>query len=244
MGKAENKQDGFGRAMAELFGKSKSTAAEPAQQDTPITQQDFPIAPPPPPSVQSAPSAASPAPESAPVVSEPAPVVTKPAPVPPPPPPEPRFADVGVPPRRENTTYFAAGTVIEGTLRSDSDVEIVGDFSGEIVSDGMVTIHANTTSSIAAKDLMLVGATLTGDVTVSGDVVIDGDASLTGNIRAANVDSNGPIRGNLNVSGLVELKGSASLTGDVRTAQMTMERGVKVNGRVDVGMPQAKAAKN
>ena len=43
-------------------------------------------------------------------------------------------------PQSEQTTYFAPGTIFEGTLHSINDVEIAGDFSGEIVSEGAVTV--------------------------------------------------------------------------------------------------------
>ncbi|MBE7003164.1 MAG: hypothetical protein E7425_02615 [Ruminococcaceae bacterium] len=151
------------------------------------------------------------------------------------------FADAGVPPRRENTTYFAAGTVIEGTLRSDSDVEIVGDFSGEIASNGKVIIHANTVSSIAARELELVGSTLTGDVNVSGGVVVDQASSIQGNIRAATLDSSGRIRGNLFVQDSVELRDHAVLTGDVKTPLLTMGTGVRYNGKIDMGAQQSRS---
>lgn len=158
--------------------------------------------------------------------------------------PTPAFVDAGVPPLRENTTYFAAGTSVEGTLRSDSDVEIVGDFSGEIVSEGKVIIHANTVSSIAARDLELIGSTLTGEVTVSGDVAMDEKSSITGNIRAANLDSAGSIRGNLSISGSVALIGLASVTGDIKASLLSMGNGVKVNGQLDMGLqPEKKTAK-
>ena len=144
------------------------------------------------------------------------------------------FADAGAPPRRENCTYFAAGTSVEGILRSDSDVEIVGDFSGEIMAEGKITIHANTVSAIAAKGLELVGSTLTGGVTVDGDVRLDGSSSITGNIRARSVESTGAIRGNVVARESVALHGRASVAGDIKTALLSVERGARVNGKVDM----------
>ena len=155
------------------------------------------------------------------------------------PPVEPAFVDAGVPPRRENTTYFAKGTVIEGTLRSDKDVEIVGDFSGEIASEGKVTLHAGTVSSIAARQLELIGSTLTGEVTVSGAVTLDAASSITGNIRAASLDSAGKIRGNLAIRESVSLRGDAGVTGDVRTPSLSMDRGVTLNGTLDMSSSPA-----
>ncbi|MBE6909643.1 MAG: hypothetical protein E7474_08775 [Ruminococcaceae bacterium] len=233
MSKSESRPDSFGRAMAELFGMGRDEP-ETAPQKAPDTPR------------QSEPAAASvsawepdeepvseqrPAPAPAPAQQ---PAAPRPNPVPPPPP-KPVYADEGVPPRRENTTYFAAGTVIEGTLRSDSDVEIVGDFSGEIMSDGKVTIHANTVSSIAAKDLQLIGSTLTGDVAVSGGVVLDQLSSIQGNIRAGMLESSGKIQGNLAVQESVELKGRAVVIGDIKTPLLSMGTGVRYSGRLDMG---------
>ena len=137
-------------------------------------------------------------------------------------------------PQSEQTTYFAPGTIFEGTLHSINDVEIAGDFSGEIVSEGAVTIHANTVSSIAAKGLHLVGSTLTGTVAVDGTVTLDDFSSVTGNIRANNLDSSGTIKGNLNVRDSVALRHRAQVTGDIKTALLSIDRGVKLIGKVDM----------
>lgn len=140
-----------------------------------------------------------------------------------------------VPVRRENCTYFAEGTSMEGTLRSDSDVEIVGDFRGEIASDGKVTIHSNTQSSIAAAELVLVDCILTGDAMVGGDVSINERSSVTGNIRAANIICSGIIKGNLNVAGNITLTENAQIVGDIKTGTLAISRGAKVSGKIDMG---------
>ena len=124
---------------------------------------------------------------------------------------------------------------MEGTLRSDSDVEIVGDFKGEIASDGKVTIHSNTTSSIAAAELVLVDCNLTGDSMVTGDVTINEKSSIVGNIPAQNIICSGVIRGNLNVSGNITLTENAQVIGDIRTNTLAISRGARVSGRVDMG---------
>ena len=204
MSKSEKRREAFGTGIWDIFG-----AGSPAQPEVSGTSKmDEPME--------------DTTNEQAPVIE---PVLQPPKPV---------FADVGVPPRRVNTTYFAKGTVIEGTLHSDSDVEIVGDFTGEIVSEGKVTIHSNTVSPIAARELELIGSTLTGDVTVSGGIAVDEASSINGNLRAANLDSAGTIRGNLAIQGAVVLKGNARVIGDIRTPTLSMDRGVKLNGRLDM----------
>ena len=244
-----SKKDNFSQAMFEMFGLGKAPEeGEEEMEDlrqlesleTPASEPDAPA-----PVVEESPSAfveepavfaPEPVPEPAPVV-EPAPVAA-PAPAPAPAPvaePVPAVART-TPVRRENCTYFAEGTSMEGTLRSDSDVEICGDFKGEIASDGKVTIHANTTSSIAASELVLLSCTLTGDAMVGGDVSIDDASSVTGNIRAANIICSGVIRGNLNVQGNITLTENAQIFGDIKTGTLAMSRGAKVSGKIDMGV--------
>lgn len=137
--------------------------------------------------------------------------------------------------KRSNTTYFAEGTSMEGTIRCDSDLEIAGDFKGEIASNGKVTIHANTTSTIASADLVLIDCNLLGDAVVTGDVSINENSTVTGNVRAANVICSGVVNGNLHVTGNITLTESAQIIGDIKTGTMTTSRGAKVSGRVDMG---------
>lgn len=250
-----SKKDNFSQAMFEMFGLGKAPEdgeeemedlqqlenlngadlkpdAEAPVADTPAV--DFPSAfeaepaapAEPAPAADAWPSAEefTPAPEPVPApvaAPAPAPVVEQPV-------------VRSTPVRRENCTYFAEGTSMEGTLRSDSDVEIVGDFKGEIASDGKVTIHSNTQSSIAAAELVLIDCALTGDAMVGGDVSINERSSVTGNIRAANIVCSGIIKGNLNVSGNITLTENAQVIGDIKTGTLAMSRGAKVSGKIDM----------
>ena len=123
---------------------------------------------------------------------------------------------------------------MEGTLRSDSDVEICGDFKGEIASDGKVTIHANTNSSIAAAELVLIDCNLVGDSMVTGDMSINEKSAVAGNIRAANLTCSGVIKGNLNIAGNITLGETAQILGDIKTGTLAMSRGAKVSGKIDM----------
>lgn len=242
-----SKKDNFSQAMFEMFGLGKApedseeelddlqqfedlsandmrSAAEASVAEAPVVE-DPPAAFTPEVSVFDEPAA-----DAWPTVEAPSPVVSNPvsAPVAVPEPVR------SVPVRRANCTYFAEGTSMEGTLRSDSDVEIVGDFKGEIASDGKVTIHSNTQSSIAAAELVLVDCTLTGDAMVGGDVSINERSSVTGNVRAANVICSGIIRGNLNVTGNITLTENAQIVGDIKTGTLAISRGAKVSGKIDM----------
>ena len=48
-------------------------------------------------------------------------------------------------------SYLAAGTSLEGTLRSDGDVEIAGAFKGEVITTGTVTLRSVIQSNITDR---------------------------------------------------------------------------------------------
>ena len=131
-------------------------------------------------------------------------------------------------------TYFAPGTSFEGTLTSPGDVEIAGEFKGEIVSEGKVSLRRVGETAISSRDLELLGATYSGDVIVRGDVIVDETSTLKGNIRSSRVLCRGLINGNLNVSDSVTLYENAQVIGDIRTPNMDVARGAKVRGQVQM----------
>lgn len=131
-------------------------------------------------------------------------------------------------------TYFAPGTVFEGTMHSDRDVEIEGQYSGEIVTDGRVTLHSDTSSSISARSLSLIGATLSGDSVVTEDVQVDDSSRIKGNIRASGVDCAGTIVGNIKAEHQVALQRTASVNGDIKTVTLEVANGAKVHGQIEM----------
>ncbi len=248
-----SKKDNFSQAMFEMFGLGK--APEDGDEEMDDLQQletlsdEAPAAEAPAeeaPAAEASPAdfrtsvpafdepAAAPAADVWPAAEEPAAPAPFAAPEPAPTPAAEPAVTRSAPVKRANCTYFAEGTSMEGTLRSDSDVEIVGDFKGEIASDGKVTIHSNTQSSIAAAELVLIDCTLTGDAMVGGDVSINERSSITGNVRAANIVCSGVIKGNLNVSGNITLTENAQVIGDIKTGTLAMSRGAKVSGKIDM----------
>lgn len=237
-----SKKDNFSQAMYEMFGLGK--APEEAAEETEGVEVDdlpnaFPEAPAEAvgerPAVEAAPQAAEPERPAQPASERKAERVSSPQAKR-----EDDFFDSFVgranqPVKRANLTYFAEGTSMEGTIRSDSDIEIAGDFKGEIASNGKVTLHANTTSTIASADLVLVDCNLLGDAVVTGDVSINENSTITGNLRANNVICSGVVNGNLTVQSNVTLTETAQIIGEIRTETLTTSRGAKVSGKIDMG---------
>ena len=129
-------------------------------------------------------------------------------------------------------TFLAPGTALEGKLTSKGDVEFAGNFNGEIVSDGNVTLRADATGNISAASLNVVGCHLTGDCTVSGAVTISDKSSVTGNITAEELVCSGCVVGDIVVRGALSLEATARITGNIAAATMSMARGAVIKGEL------------
>lgn len=132
------------------------------------------------------------------------------------------------------TTYLAPGTCLEGKLTSKGDVEIAGEFKGDIVAEGNVTIHCDMGGNVTAGDLKLIDCALTGDVVVTGKVKVDETSSITGNIKAGEVVCSGAINGDMNVTGNVTLDEKAKINGQISTTTMSVACGAQIHGGVEM----------
>ena len=128
-------------------------------------------------------------------------------------------------------SYLAAGTSLEGTLRSDGDVEIAGAFKGEIITTGTVTLRSVIQSNITAGSLNLIGCTLTGDVKVTGTVTVSEDSQVTGNINAKELLCAGKVNGDLEITGGTTLEEKAQISGGLVTAVV---KGAVIRGGVEI----------
>ena len=143
-------------------------------------------------------------------------------------------------PVKPAASYLAPGTVLEGQLRSEGDLELAGSFKGSITTTGTVMLRANIKSAVTAGNLNLSGCTLEGDVTVTGTVTVSEDSRITGNVTARELQCAGEINGDLNISGNTTLEEKARVNGSVVTGTMSVARGAAICGSVEMGKKPGK----
>lgn len=164
-------------------------------------------------------TAAAPTDSAAPAVEAPAPTaaeIVRPAPY--------------VPASRPAITYLAPGTSMEGKLKAQGDVEVAGDFKGDLSASGNVVIHASINSNITAARLELVACCLTGDAHVSGPVLIDAESTIEGNLFAEDLICAGKVKGDLQITGNTTFRQSAHAEGNITTGTMSMDCGAVISG--------------
>ena len=205
------KNDGFGKAMFDMFGVGK----EEEKKGAPVKEPDVKVM-----------KADIPQPmKKEETVSRPVNTVTaqpvKPVPVQP------------VTPRYEKT-YVAAGTVFEGTIATKGDIDIAGDVKGTIVADGGVLLSSKLLGNVTAKSVTINNCEVTGDIVASGDVLISEKGLVNGNIKANNIACAGKIIGDLNITEAMILEHNAVINGNIKMGAMQVARGAKIIGNIQM----------
>ena len=138
------------------------------------------------------------------------------------------------PTKKIPVSYFAPGTVFEGTLKAVGDVEIAGEFNGDVTSEGNVILSSAVCGNINCSDLKLRSCVLVGNVEAKGVVDISDDSKVRGNIAASEVRCAGQINGDLNVNGGISLEKTASVCGTIKTVTISMEKGAVIKGGIEM----------
>lgn len=139
-----------------------------------------------------------------------------------------------IPVRQVAMSYIAAGTVFEGTMHCDGDVDIAGEFKGDVEAKGTVRLYASMEGNITAGSLTLAGCTLTGNATLSDTLTINETAGVCGDISAKDVHCAGEINGDMNLSGHIALERTAKVRGSVSTGSFAVEKGALLCGGVEI----------
>lgn len=133
-----------------------------------------------------------------------------------------------------DSTYLASGTMMKGTLSTKGDVEIAGDFEGEIISKGKVTLHSSVNSKVTAAGLVLLGCNLVGNVEITGDIIMDAQSYIEGDVRADNMTCSGKVKGDLDIQDNLTLDEFAQIDGNIKVDTLSVDRGAKISGGIEM----------
>ena len=131
-------------------------------------------------------------------------------------------------------TYLAPGTVFEGTIRSNSDIEIAGEFKGDIKTEGTVVLYTSIQGNVTAKSLKLSGCSMVGDAVVTEDVIVSQGSSITGNVSAKEVQCAGQIVGDMKIAETTSLDGTAQISGNISTSSIAVVKGAVICGGIEI----------
>lgn len=146
---------------------------------------------------------------------------------------------------REPVTVIAPGTVIRGSIQSDTDMELYGEVQGDIITSKNLKLKGRIQGNATGGNVELYSIRMVGNITASGTAELDAESEVEGDVIAESLILNGKIRGNVQVSKRLSLEGSAVICGKVTAERLSVDEGAIIQGEIVIGkaMVQPKPAK-
>lgn len=132
----------------------------------------------------------------------------------------------------EEVTVITKNTVIDGSIRSFTNLIIEGTVNGDVQATKNAEVCGKITGNIVCNSINLSGAEVHGNISAKGSALMDKNTIMVGDLSAQYADVNGKIKGNLEVSGKVEFHSDAVVLGDINAHTISILDGANVQGYV------------
>lgn len=131
-------------------------------------------------------------------------------------------------------TVIAKGTVISGSIKSASDIEMYGEITGNITTTGNVLVSGKQTGDIQGAGINLFACTVRGNLSAANSIKVDSESVVIGDIKCGELTFDGKLKGNVHVMGNVNCKSNALVVGDITATTITVDSGAKLQGKIQI----------
>jgi len=131
-------------------------------------------------------------------------------------------------------SIFASDLIIEGTVKSKSDIKLAGYIKGDVSCGGAISATGTIDGNIDGTNVILTGSTINGNINVRGSVALDNKSSVTGDIIANTLTSDGKIKGNIILKESITLQANASVYGNIKAKTIAIESGTTLVGNIEI----------
>jgi cytoskeletal protein CcmA (bactofilin family) len=132
------------------------------------------------------------------------------------------------------TTTISRGTSIVGEIHSDSNIEVLGNMKGNIITKGNVNICGKVLGDIKGANIDMTSCTVQGNITAVGTLTIDSDSVLVGDIKSENISIDGKVKGNAQIRNMITCQSNALILGNVTAAVASISEGAKLQGSIQI----------
>lgn len=133
-------------------------------------------------------------------------------------------------PTSAETAVVIKGMMIEGDVRVDGSMQLLGTVKGNIDVKGSLYITGILDGDLQTAQLMAEHARIQGSVCCAKDAVVQEGTVIIGNITASGAVIAGAVKGDVDVKGLVVLRSTAAIRGNVRCKSVQIEGGAVIEG--------------
>ena len=142
---------------------------------------------------------------------------------------------VKAPTKNLGTTIISETTVINGDLKSDSHIAVLGTITGNVEATGHVSVSGCVTGNIKAASLTIDGGTVDADtIEADGDVSINPGAHIKSNIKCNNFFLGAKFVGSVIAQNSIVFSPSSEIIGDVKAKNIDVKPGAATDGQITI----------
>lgn len=130
----------------------------------------------------------------------------------------------------ESITIITKGTTINGSIISDSSLEVMGTINGDIECIGKLTITGQVVGNSVASEIYVNTKRLEGNLDSEGSVKIGLGTVIIGDIKAGSAVIAGAVKGEVDIKGPVVMDSTAIVKGNVKAKAVQMNNGAVLEG--------------
>lgn len=129
-----------------------------------------------------------------------------------------------------DTTYITKNTVINGDLRTDGCIDLIGTVNGAVSCDGKLIIGGFIKGDVQVGELYANAARVEGDVHVVDAAKIGVGTVIVGNVFAGSAVIAGAVKGDIDVQGPVIVDSTAVIMGNIKSKSVQINNGAVIEG--------------
>ena len=133
-------------------------------------------------------------------------------------------------PFSDEVSNITAGMVINGDIKSQGSLELVGAVHGNINIAGKMSITGVIEGNSQAAEIYAESAKITGEVRSMGTVKVGQETVIIGNIYATSAVIAGAVKGDIDVHGPVVLDTTAIVMGNIKSKSVQINNGAVIEG--------------
>lgn len=129
-------------------------------------------------------------------------------------------------------TTISKGVHLEGNLRAEGSVSLLGSVVGDLECDGKLIIDGTIKGNAKAAEIYANGARVEGDIKSEGSLKVGSGSVIIGNIVASSAVIGGAIKGDIDVKGPVIIDSTAVVYGNIKSRSVQLNNGAVLEGHV------------
>lgn len=130
----------------------------------------------------------------------------------------------------DDTTYITKSTVIDGNIKTDGGLDIIGTVNGNVTCDGKLILGGSIKGGVTVGELYANAAKIEGDVLSEGSVKIGMGSVVVGNVVATSAVIAGAVNGDIDVQGPVIVDSTAVIMGNIKSRTVQINNGAVIEG--------------